>query len=524
MRVIGVSPSRMISDLRAPFAHGHKTGMWRPPKPLYLVWYVLVFSLAFTDLVFLPNIFRDSLQLSTVVLIVLVIGLVVSAWQSGVRVPRTDWTSALLYAFLAFATVSVLQSVWSPVQEFRGERLWDKGIRQILALSLCVATYAVTITMVRSRDQVIKSLAVYVGTLGAALIAGLIDLLNFYTRSPTVDFFAHLIHRNVLIAPGQIHDAVVPRLQLLAFEPSMAANYLLSIVPIAFALIATQRQSLRVLGVAAGLLGCLMFVGTFSLGGTLAAWAALTAFVLFGHFVMPWKRVLQVAVVGGVWLAVLSLVPIQTSPPSPTAVQKPPPAPGLPTEAPSTESRLVTVLSEPGATEADVSTSWRLVTLETAWNTFLDHPVAGVGWGNSGFYVLQHLPPAALRHPNAVEWTRPDGSPASTASANNMIARVLAETGMIGGLLFIGWHMGVAWRAVAAIRGRDALALGLLVASAGLVAHYAALSGLSLRYWFFLPAMIVAISQLDAGREKIANPHGRRVARSSGRTEPVTSR
>lgn len=497
-----------------------------PPALLYGLWYAFVFSLAFTDLVFLPDVFHDSLQISTILLILLVAGLVAWVPRSRARLTSPDLPSAFLYLFFAFAAFSVLESIWSPLQEYRGERLWDKGIRQVLALSICVGTYAVTMAMARTRPQIIKSLVVYAATLAPATVAGFLDMLNFYAPTPASNFLAHTLHRNVLVAPAQIYSVVVPRFQLLAFEPSMAGNYLLSVVPIAFALLAVGHERIkRSLILAAGIVGAFLFVGTLSLGAFLAGWVELLCFVAVGRLALPWKRVLQIGFLAAIGLAVATAVPTRTSP---QVSSNPPTAPPAtenrlvaePTAPPATENRLVGALSESASGGQDVSNSWRLIMLETALNTFKDHPLVGVGWGNSQFYVLQEFPASGWQHPMASAWTDPGSGPASTTAANNMVARVLAETGLIGGLLFILWHTGVAMRGLAALRAREPLALGLAVAWAGIVAHYAALSGLDKRYWYFLPAMIVAIS----GLESVATKRARRQAKAAathGHARPV---
>jgi O-antigen ligase len=149
-----------------------------------------------------------------------------------------------------------------------------------------------------------------------------------------------------------------------------------------------------------------------------------------------------------------------------------------------------------------------------------------VGWGNSAFYVLREFPDYGWQHPYAATWTAPDGDSAATTASNNMVVRVLAETGAIGGLIFVLWHIGVARRGIRSLKAGEPLVIGLLVASAGIVAHYSALSGLDKRYWFFLPAMIVAISALELGKEKIARAQAVAVIGTAEprRAAPETSR
>jgi len=460
----------------------------RPPAAFYLVWYGFVFSLPFTDLVFLPSVFKDSLQFSTILLVLLVVPLLGWMFRSS-SLPRVDLTSGLLYAFLMIAALSVLQSNSSPLQEYRGERLWDKGARQVLALAICVGTYWATLAMVRTRVDALKAVAVYVLTLVPATLAGILDVLNFYSPSSIVTDLDHLIHRNVVIAPTQTFGIAVPRLQLLAFEPSMAANYLLTVVPLALALAAlSRRRWARLASLSAAFVGAVLLIMTFSLGALAAGGVELFAFVVLAPWVMRPLRVVALAGAAGIVLAIsAATLAVPNSPINPSN-----PSPAEPASAPGISGGRL------AGGNQDLSSFWRRIMLETAWNTFVDHPLTGVGWGNSPFYVLQEFPDSGRQHPFAAAWTSPQGESASTVASDNMFVRVLAETGLVGGLVFIGWHLAVALRGVKVLKAGGPVVLGLLVAAAGIVTQYSGLSGLDKRYWFFIPALIVAISVMES--------------------------
>lgn len=79
--------------------------------------------------------------------------------------------------------------------------------------------------------------------------------------------------------------------------------------------------------------------------------------------------------------------------------------------------------------------STRYALTSAAWGVFQDHPLLGVGLGQSGFYLFDRLPDWALdRNPEMAflllptSWTFPN--------PKNLWVRLLAETGLVGALFF----------------------------------------------------------------------------------------
>ncbi len=78
----------------------------------------------------------------------------------------------------------------------------------------------------------------------------------------------------------------------------------------------------------------------------------------------------------------------------------------------------------------------RILYWQTGWNIFNDHPIIGVGLGNSGFYFEKYVPSFAyaLDEPRDLLF-RADYQ----ANNKNFWTRLLSETGIIGFILFITW-------------------------------------------------------------------------------------
>ena len=137
----------------------------------------------------------------------------------------------------------------------------------------------------------------------------------------------------------------------------------------------------------------------------------------------------------------------------------------------------------------------RTVFWMTGWHIFNDYPLAGVGLGNAGYYYPDHLP--------AVGWATyevrrlmyvDDGLP----NIKSFWYRLLAETGIIGFMLFVVWML-VLWFSLSASHqhSRDStlrtVALGGQLALLAFVFEGFSIDSFGLPYLFVMAGLSAAV-------------------------------
>jgi hypothetical protein len=141
----------------------------------------------------------------------------------------------------------------------------------------------------------------------------------------------------------------------------------------------------------------------------------------------------------------------------------------------------------------------------TGWHIFNDYPLAGVGLGNAGYYYVDRLP--------AIGWAtyevrtlmyRDDGLP----NIKSMWYRLLAETGIVGFMLFITWLLVLWFSLSASQRSRDktlrTAALAGQLALLAFVFEGFSIDSFGLPYLFVITGLSAAVGliyrrQLTAG-------------------------
>ena len=100
----------------------------------------------------------------------------------------------------------------------------------------------------------------------------------------------------------------------------------------------------------------------------------------------------------------------------------------------------------------DINAGARSAYAMGAMAAYRDHPITGVGFGASGFYIYQNLPDWSLT--TVTEIAR-QMDPANKLYPNpkNIYARLLSETGLVGFILFIVFQLGILGEALQSLRG-----------------------------------------------------------------------
>lgn len=85
----------------------------------------------------------------------------------------------------------------------------------------------------------------------------------------------------------------------------------------------------------------------------------------------------------------------------------------------------------------------RFVYLETAINIFAAYPAFGVGLGNYAFFFDEMLPVRIYSQPEVIRQSTPTEERDSLITPKNLLARLLAETGLLGTITFLGFIVAV---------------------------------------------------------------------------------
>jgi O-antigen ligase len=360
-----------------------------------------------------------------------------------------------------------------------GESGWAKSLKQFTVLVFfAVAMLAVHDRVVQARASQWDTFE-RVASVGLAIAIGvaLVQALGFVVGLPGAEALGRLTSSNPSIAAGSEelylgHRFVgIPRLRGPMPEPLLFGSYLLAAVPVTAAAAMAHRGWERNWRAAVAFLGLLALVGTFSRGAWLGAAATgilLALGVLRGGLGRPHPR--TVVFVGLPGLVLLGLgVALLT---------------GLaPWELPG----LVLDRLTQSTAGHDMSNLTRFWAWEAAGRMFVDHPLAGVGWGAFGLHFYAVAPAGA----EAAHFGWP--------VTNNLPLMVLAESGSIGLGLWV-WALLPALRALGPGRFSKTSYV-LAAASAGVLVQSLTFSQWNLPHLWLLLAFSTAMRNNELVRD-----------------------
>jgi len=127
----------------------------------------------------------------------------------------------------------------------------------------------------------------------------------------------------------------------------------------------------------------------------------------------------------------------------------------------------------------------RVVYWLTGWNIFNEFPILGVGLGNAGFYFPKNIPPYGW---SLLEVRRLLYRSHLLLNVKSLWFRLLAETGIVGISLFIGWVISLISCLVDKYRSLNQLEqmmgfAGLLVV-VGMVFEGLSIDSFAMPYWW----------------------------------------
>lgn len=451
-------------------------------------WRLFVFSLPFTDLLFLPDVLVGAGQPSTLFGLLLLAMLFLSNPQRAFRVLGNNTASRLFLALIAVTIASVFMSWFAPLNEWKGDVLWWKTIKQVLQLLIAFASFACPLLYIDSPGKLAESIRLYAAGMLVSVLYGSLEMLHYLgVETLGFSFLADIVHAGTFFGAADKPNLVFlpslsgfPRLRLLASEPSMAGDYILSVLPlVAFCALGRGRLRWRVMLAA----GVALLLLTFSVGSWVALGIAVpAALCMLLRYRAQASRLLLVVFIAAALSGPITMLSSNASGPLTVPLE---------------------VLGRLSRTDTDISVSGRMLENQTAWKLFLDYPVLGVGVGNWVF----HYPTRMMDVPTTYVYLKKQVSESGfnrASGINNLFLRMLCETGIVGLGLFCAFIFTILRTAYDVARAHPSLAsvgVALMTAALAVVIHFNSLSAFDKRYWWFVFGIVTAAGRLYVRRE-----------------------
>lgn len=470
----------------------------RLERAAWVGWVVLLLTLPITSFPHFPGFLRlgDTLVRPLAlyplgfILLIDVLPAVVAGW----RPPR------LFLPALTFAVVVALLTAWNlldPSLPFRAQDPVGRALRAGATLVVGFSFFLATLRMNRTIERLQASVSWLLAGMGIATAWGLVQGSRIMFGWP---YYSHLNPIQRLIS---IRDLFPDRISGLTYEPSWFADQLLGLAlpfliaaPLTGYRLFTKRWPGRVMEWVF-LIGCLAaLLLTYSRGGLVTFGVALLVggVVLAGERWRGWLgwlglrgrhgdsrpgRPLRIFGRLGILLAALAslIAAIGWF--------------GSRNEYFALLWTRIGLIRDPVAYLLLLGVGTRLALLTASWSLFLLRPWIGWGLGQSGFYLLDHLPGWAYDRIEEITFlVAPDSN--LFPNPKNLWARLLAETGIVGTLLFLVFVLLVLVAALALMRHHDLRARYL--GTAGMMSWLAVVvQGFSLDS-FALPTMWVSFA------------------------------
>lgn len=417
-----------------------------------LLWGLALLALPVTSFRWFPGLGESTLvrPLALYPLSFLFLLLFIQAWRRKVKL---FWAGAFLAlgAFVLFVLFSgIAGSLLDPIP-LRGQTYGGRVIRALITLFIGVSFFVSAVWMNRNEADLRFSVKwIFAGLILDLAWSGL-QAVTFYTgllEKETVTHWQLAFSMRELVRTNRISG--------LAYEPAWLAGQFATIfIPFLFAAILTNFRITRMKWLEPALLALALLVvlATYSRGGLLTTVAAAgLTFLFFGRNVTRsiWSwfingfrngmfnlliRLGMIAVVFGALTGALLFLG----------------------QREYFRSLLNFEADDLSDYMVNISAGARGAYSAAAYETFEDHPLTGVGLGASGFYIYQNLPDWSLTTvPEIARQLSPENR--LYPNPKNLYLRLLAETGLIGFILFFAFQLHVLGDALSLLKRNEAWA------------------------------------------------------------------
>jgi hypothetical protein len=383
--------------------------------------------------------------------IALLLPLLLIQWLRG----KTTFPRAgALTPLVGFGLVVLLASsfgTWLDPLPLRGNEYIGRVVRAWATLIIGLSFFLSAVWMNRSEADLKFSIKwILAGFVMDVAWSG-VQALAFYTpflEKVTVTHWQLAFSMRELVKTNRVSG--------MAYEPAWLAGQIATVyLPWLFAALLTGIRVTRFRWLEIILLGFagLLVLATYSRGGLLTAGAATAlTFILVGRaeIVSTWKWFVSKSWVLRLGIAILVLSAALGS--GLFLAQKGYIARLFESDAESVEEFVV-----------ENSAGARSAYLVSALGVYEESPALGVGLGASGFYMYDHLPDWSLTVvPEIARQLSPENK--LYPNPKNMYVRLLAETGLIGFVLFVAFQFSLLGDALIALRGASTVARYLGIA------------------------------------------------------------
>jgi O-antigen ligase len=396
-------------------------------KASRLLWALALVALPVTSFRWFPFLGEGTLvrPLALYPLALLLPVLLVQTVRGSRKIPPASGLVLLAIFTAAVFAATALGLLIDPIP-LRGQTYAGRAIRAALTLLIGLVFFLCAAWMNRDEDEVRFTLRwLFVG-LGLDLAWSGLQAVTFYTP-----FLPKQVVTHWQLAFSMRELVRTNRISGLAYEPAWLAGQLATVyIPLLFASVLTdiRTTSRRWLEPSLLFLSSLLLIATYSRGGLLVAFgAAFLTFLFFGRevFKRAWSWF-----IGGFrqgWILRLSLIAVTLLALAGIFLflgQK-------------NYFRRLWDLSPDSPLEylVNINAGARSAYAEGALAAFEEHPVTGVGLGASGFWIYENLPDWTLTTVPEIARQLDPGS-RLYPNPKNLYVRLLAETGLVGFVLF----------------------------------------------------------------------------------------
>jgi hypothetical protein len=421
-----------------------------PDKLTRFLWAAALFTIPVTSFRYFPVGEDTLIRPLALYPLVLLLPLLLIQWMRGQR--QSPWVSGLtlLGLFALFTlTVSSFGSVFDPIP-LRGQTYFSRVIRAWFTLIIGLSFFTSASWMNRNEDDLRFTVKWILAGLCLDIAWSGIQALTFYT--PLLD--------KVMVTHWQLAFSVrelvrTNRISGMAYEPSWFAGQIATIyMPMLFALLLTNTRLTRMKWLEPVLFAVtiLLLLATYSRGGLLiTVGVAVLVFFLVARNLLKngWNwfisgfrtRAADLIIRAALIITVIAVVA----------------GTGLFLGQKNYFRRLWETSAESiGEYIIDINAGARGAYAIGALAAFEEYPLTGVGLGAGGFYIYQNLPDWALTTiPEIARQLDPKNK--LYPNPKNIYVRLLAETGLIGFVLFLVFQLGVLGDALNALRGTGLL-------------------------------------------------------------------